>query len=111
MRLEPLSNVDKSQTASERISRVFGAVFDFDVLMQLLGILVGLAFLGYVVTAWVMHLIGGGQLIFALAIAFAGVLLAGFALLRIPIALYVLFGSAAICAVALFGGYSAILLP
>jgi hypothetical protein len=84
---------------------------DMDAIVQVLGILAGLAFLGYVVSSWVMHHFTRGNYAIASCLAVAGLALSGLALARIPAALIVVFGGAAICAAALFGGFTDVLLP
>lgn len=111
VRLEPTSNVDNRRSYSERVSRFFDLIFSWDALVQLLGVVAGIGFLGYVFSAWVQEFFRRGSYVSGSILAFAGIVLAGLSLARIPVALILLLGCAAVSAVAFFGGNSYLLLP
>ena len=111
MRFDPPSNINAKRTLREWISHVFGSIFPLDVLLQILLVILGLGFLGYVLTSWVQHLISQGSYLFSGLIACTGLVLSGLAIARIPIALIVVFGGAAVCAVSFLSGFAEVLLP
>ncbi|MPQ55915.1 hypothetical protein [Duganella sp. FT27W] len=78
---------------------------------EFIGVICGLGILGYIGTTWVLALWSLGSYAIAVTASIAGAALALLALVRIPIALIIVFGAAAISIVAFLAGQLGILLP
>jgi hypothetical protein len=87
-------------------------VFDsLDGLLYLLTALVGVGCLGYVALTWVIHLTHNGQYLVAAATAFGVLAVSTFAAIRVPVALWVFFGTAALLGTIFLMGAGNIVLP
>lgn len=93
------------------ISRVANAIGSLEALSYFLTALVGVGCIGYVTLTWVIHLANTGQNVVAAAVAIGVLLLSGAATVRIPVALWLFFGSAAALGTAFMMGAGSIVLP
>jgi hypothetical protein len=96
-------------------SRPFKNLWDLgwglDLIWLLLSIVAGIACTTFVAATWVLHLVHAGSYLWAGLVTALALALSLAALVRIPLALFVLFGGVAFVAAAFFGGYSHLLLP
>jgi hypothetical protein len=111
MRLEPISNVNNKPTIGERLSNFVDAFLSLDGLLWFGALIVGLGLMGYFSSTWVLSLIHRGSYFAAGALALVSFALGLLAILRVPVALVIVWCGAAICAVAFFSGSSYVLLP
>jgi hypothetical protein len=72
---------------------------------------VGVGGLGYVCFTWLMSFVHSGQYFAAVALVFVATVILSLAVARVPLALFLLFGGAAVIGTAFFTGVSNILLP
>lgn len=86
-------------------------LMDLESTAEFIGVICGLGVLGYVGTTWVLAFWSRGNYTVAITASLAGILLALLSLLRIPVALVLLFGAAAISIAAFLSGHLGILLP
>ena len=91
--------------------KLFERFTDWEGTAEFIGVICGLGVLGYVGTTWVLALWSRGNYAIAITASLAGILLSLLALLRIPVALVLLFGAAAISIAAFLSGHLGILLP
>lgn len=78
---------------------------------EFIGVICGLGILGYICTTWVLALWSLGSYAITITVSLAGAVLALLALVRISIALIIVFGAAAISIVAFLAGQLGVLLP
>jgi hypothetical protein len=71
----------------------------------------GVGGLGYLAATWITHFLRGGMYVAAGLTAVGAGVLSAAAAFRIPIALVLFFGAAAIAGIAFLGGYGRVLLP
>jgi len=95
----------------DRIAALADLYFSWYGLMWGLGLLSGLGLLGYVITSWVMEFLRHHSYISAVVLSFASIVVTAAAFLRIPLALILVFGGAAIAAVFFYQGQLALLMP
>lgn len=91
--------------------RFLERLMDWESTVYFIGTIAGLGVLGYIVSNWFLAFWSHGSYAAALAFLVAGILLAGLALIRIPIALIVVFGGAVVSATAFFSGHLNLFLP
>jgi len=92
------------------ISRIANAFGFLDALSYFLTAVVGVGCIGYVVVTWVIHLANTGQYFVAAALVFVVLTVSAFAAVRVRIALWLFFGSAAVLGtVFLFGASNGVL--
>jgi hypothetical protein len=91
-----------------RIANAFGAL---DALSCFLSVVVGVGCIGYVVVTWAIHLVNTGQYFVATASALVVLTVSAFAAVRVPIALWLFFGSAALLGTAFLIGAGSVVLP
>ncbi len=91
--------------------RFLERLMDWESTAYFFGVIAGIAVVGYVVSNWFLAFWSRGSYAAALAFSLAGILLAGLAMARVPIALIVVFGGAAVSATAFFSGHLNLLLP
>lgn len=77
----------------------------------LLTAVVGVGCLGYVAVTWVLHWIRNGQYLVAMATALCVLAVAVFAAVRVPVALWLFFGTAALLGTAFLMGAGNVVLP
>jgi hypothetical protein len=82
-----------------------------DVLSALLSVVAGIACMAFVAAKWILHLASLGSYWMAFVVAATALVLCAGAIVRIPLALFILFGGAVIVGTAFFGGYAQWLLP
>jgi hypothetical protein len=96
---------------SNLIGRFANAAGALEGLSYLLTVVAGVGCLGYVAFTWVVHLISEGKCLVA-GVSFFGVLfVSAFAAVRIPIALWLFFGSAAVLGTAFLMGAGNFVMP
>jgi peptidoglycan/LPS O-acetylase OafA/YrhL len=93
------------------MSRIINLVAAWEGLGLLVSLILGVGVAGCVVAAWVLHFTRQGELFFATATLVPSVLIGILAVLRIPAALVLVLGFAAVAAVALPSGATDLLLP
>lgn len=91
-----------------RIANAFGAL---EGLSYLLTAVVGVGCIGYVAVTWTIHLVNSGQYLVAAASALGVLTVSTFAAARVPIALWLFFGTAAVMGTAFLMGASNVVLP
>ncbi len=111
MRLEPISNLDNKPTIGERLSNFVDTLLSMEGLLWLGSLIVGLGLTGYFTCTWVISLIHRGSYFAAGFLALVSLALGLLAILRVPVALVIVWGGAAICGVTFFSGSSHVLLP
>jgi hypothetical protein len=111
MRLEPVSNVNNKRTIGERLSNFVDSLLSWDTWLWLGSLIVGLGLVGYITSAWVLFFVHRSSYVAAGVLAPVSCSLGILAILRVPIALVLVWGGAAICATAFFSGYVYVLLP
>lgn len=80
-------------------------------LSYLLTAVVGVGCLGYVTVTWVVHWIHNGQYLVAMATALCVLAVSVFAAFRVPVALWLFFGTAALLGTAFLVGAGNVVLP
>ena len=93
------------------ISRLAKAAMAWEGLGFLISLVLGLGVLAFVVAEWVLHFVRDGRFFLAAATLVPSVLVGVFAIVRAPLALLLLFGSAAVTGVAFLSGAINVLLP
>jgi hypothetical protein len=93
------------------IRRIANAFSDLEGLAFLATLLVGLGVLGYVSVKWLIYLFTSGHYFFAGAAGLVTLLLFLFAVLRVPLAQLVLFGSFIVVGTAFLTNSFGLLLP
>jgi hypothetical protein len=93
------------------ISWIANVVGGLEGLSYLLTALAGVGCLGYVAVTWVIHLTNNGQYLVATATALGVLTVSAFAAVRVPIALWVFFGTAALLGTAFLMGAGDVVLP
>ena len=93
------------------ISRIANAVGSLEALSYLLTVIAGVGCIGYVAVTWAIHLVNTGQYLVAAAAAVAVSLVSAAAAARIPIALWLFFGAAAVLGTAFLVGAGDVMLP
>lgn len=78
---------------------------------EFIGVICGLGILAYICTTWIMAFWSRGNYAIAATATVAGILLALLALVRIPVALVLVFGGASVSIVAFLAGHLSIFLP
>jgi hypothetical protein len=91
--------------------KLFERIIDWESTAEFVGVICGLGVLGYIGATWVMLLWSRGSYAIAITASVTGVVLTLLALARIPIALILVFGAAAISIVAFLSGHLGIFLP
>lgn len=91
--------------------KIFERLLELENSAEFIAVICGLGFLGYIGTTWVLALWSLGSYAVAITVSLAGAVLALLALLRIPIALIIVFGAAATSIVAFLAGQLGVLLP
>ncbi len=82
-----------------------------DALFLLLTVVAGVGCIGYVAMTWVLHFVNAGQYLAVAALASVLVTVSAFAAVRVPIALLLFFGTAAVLASAFSMGAGNVVLP
>jgi hypothetical protein len=95
----------------DRIAEMFDLYLSLEGLLLALGLLSGLGLLGYVITSWVMEFLRDHSYIWAAVLSLASIIVAAAACVRIPLALILVFGGAAIAAVCFYQGHLGLLMP
>ncbi|XZG70055.1 hypothetical protein ACTSKR_15625 [Chitinibacteraceae bacterium HSL-7] len=96
---------------ADALDRIAGLAGSLEGLGLLITIVAGMGALAYVGVLWIIHFVNHAQYLAASAAGLLGLLAIGAAIARIPAALIVLFGGAAVCGTAILSGYSGVLLP
>ncbi|MFS2139647.1 hypothetical protein [Duganella sp. Dugasp56] len=91
--------------------RFLERLMDWEGTVYFIGAIAGLGVIGYIVSNWFLEFWSRGNFAAAFGLLAAGILLASLALIRVPIALIVVFSGAAISATAFFSGHLNLLLP
>jgi hypothetical protein len=91
--------------------RFFERLMDWESRAEFIGVICGLGVLGYICTTWILALWGRGNYVVATTASLAGFLLSLLALARVPIALVLIFGAAAVAIAAFLSGHLNIFLP
>jgi hypothetical protein len=91
--------------------RFLERLMDWESTVYFVGAIAGLGVIGYIVSNWFLAFWSHGSYAAALALIVAGIFLADLALVRVPMALIVVFGGAAVSATAFFSGHLNLLLP
>lgn len=91
-----------------RISEVFGAL---EGISYLLSAVVGVGCIGYVAVTWAIYLVNTGQYFVAAASALGVMTVSALAAVRVPIALWFFFGTAAVFGTAFLMGAGNVVLP
>ena len=77
----------------------------------LLTVVVGVGCLGYVAVTWVIHLVNNGQHLVAAAAVVGTLTVSAFAAVRVPVALWLFFGTAAVLGTVFLMGAGSVVLP
>lgn len=93
------------------ISRIAKAVAAWEGIAFLLSLVLGLGVAAYIAAVWVLHFARQASYVIAAAILVPCVLVGLLAALRVPLALVLVWGSAAVAGVAFFTGAMGVLLP
>ncbi len=93
------------------ISRIANAVGALEGLSYLLTAVIGVGCIGYVAVTWAIHLVNTGQYLVAAASALGVLTVSAFAAVRVPIALWLFFGTAAVLGTAFLMGAGNVVLP
>jgi len=96
---------------ADALDRIAGFVGTLEGLGLLVTVIAGVGVLGYVGVSWLTHFVGHAQYLAAGAAGLLGFLAMAAAFARIPAALIVVFGGAAVCGTAFLSGYGSVLLP
>ena len=96
---------------ADALDRIAGFVGTLEGLGLLVTVVAGVGLFGYVAVAWLIHFVSHAQYLAAGATGLLGLLAVAVALARIPAALIVVLGSAAVCGTAFLSGYGNALLP
>ena len=93
------------------IARIANALGSLEGLSYLLTVAVGVGCLGYVGFTWVIHLVNTKQYLVAAALAVCSLAVSAAAVVRIPIALWLFFGTAAVLGTLFLMGAGEFVLP
>lgn len=93
------------------LSGLFELAWGADALLDLIGIISGLGFLGYILATWVLEHLRRGNYVSAAMLSVVGFILGISSLARIPAALILLLGGAILAATAFFSGNYNLFLP
>jgi hypothetical protein len=93
------------------ISWIANIIGGFEGLSYLLTAVVGVGCLGYVAVTWVIHLVNSGQHLVAAAVVVGAVTVSAFAAVRVPVALWLFFGTAAALGTVFLMGAGNVVLP
>lgn len=96
---------------AEGLDRIAGAVGWLEILSLLLTAGAGIGVMHYVGVLWFIHFVSHTQYVAAGIAAVLAMLVIAGAVARVPIALFALFGGAAVCGAALLLGYVQVLVP
>lgn len=96
---------------ADALDGVAGSLGSLEGLALLLTVVAGVGLLGYVGVSWLVHLVARAQYVAAGAAGLLGLFAVAAAFARIPVALIVVFGGAAVCGAAFFSGNGNVLLP
>jgi len=96
---------------ADTLDRIAGFVGSLEGLGLLITVIAGIGVLGYIGVSWLIHFVSHAHYLAASAAGLVGLLAIGAALARIPAALILVFGSAAVCGTALLSGYGSMILP
>lgn len=96
---------------ADALDRIAGFVGSLEGLGLLITVIAGIGVLGHVGLSWLIHFVSHAQYLRAGAVVLLGLLAVGAAFTRIPTALIVVFGGAAVCGSAFLLGYGGVLLP
>lgn len=103
--------IDEPRSLRARLRSAWNASNSLEVLGVLIGLTTGAVALGYVALRWVLHWVQVGQWLYAACALVATVALVLGSVLRVPIAMVLLFGAGA-GVLAFYGsGHSGLLLP
>jgi hypothetical protein len=93
------------------ISWIANVVGGLEGLSWLLTAVVGVGCLGYVTVTWVIHWVDSGQYLIAAVTALGVLAVSAFAVVRVPIALWIFFCAAALLGTAFLMGAGNVVLP
>lgn len=93
------------------ISWIANVIGGLEGLSYLLTAVIGVGCLGYVAVSWVIHLVTIGQHSVAAAVAVGAFTVSAFAAVRVPFALWLFFGTAAVLGTAFLMGAGNVVLP
>lgn len=93
------------------LSRIAKALGTVEGLSYLLGAIFGVGCIGYVAVTWAIHLAKTGQYLSAGASLLVVLAVSGFAAVRVPIALWLFFGTAVVLGTAFLLGAGNVVLP
>ena len=93
------------------ISRIANAVSSWEGVSLLLSVLVGVGCLAHTAFSWGMHFVGSSNYFAAGGIALASMMVSLAAVARVPVALVLFFGTAAIVGTAFSVGASNVVMP
>ena len=93
------------------ISRIAKAIGALEGLSFILTVVLGVGCIGYVAVTWGIHFVNSGQYIVAVGSALFVVTVSAFAALRVPIAIWWFFGTAALLGTAFLMGAGNVVLP
>lgn len=93
------------------ISRIANAVGALEGLSYLLTVVAGVGCLGYVAITWVIHLVSEGKYLVAVVSACGVLSVSALAAVRVPIALWLFFGTAAVLGTVFLMGAGNIVMP
>lgn len=96
---------------ADALDRIAGFVGTLEGLGMLVTVVAGIGVFGYVAVAWLIHFVSHAQYLAAATAGLLGLLAVAAAFAKIPAALIVVFGSAAVCGTAFLSGYGSALLP
>lgn len=93
------------------ISWIANIIGGLEGLSYLLTAVVGVGCLVYVAVTWVVHLVNSGQHLVAAAVVVGAVTVSVFAAVRVPVALWLFFGTAAVLGTVFLMGAGSVVLP
>jgi hypothetical protein len=93
------------------LDRIAGFVASLEGLGLLITVIAGIGVLGHVGVSWLIHFVSHAQYLPAGTVVLLGLLAVGATFTKIPAALIVVFGGAAVCCIAFLLGYGGVLLP
>ncbi len=93
------------------ISWIANVVGGLEGISYLLTVVVGVGCLGYVAVTWVIHLVNNGQHLVAAVVVVGAFAVSAFAAVRVPIALWLFFGTVAVLGTAFLMGAGNVVLP
>jgi len=96
---------------ADAVDQIAGVAGTLEGLGLFVTVIAGVGLLGYVGVSWLVHFVAHTQYLAASAAGLLGLLAVAAAFARIPAALIVVFGGAAVCGTAFLSGYGDVLLP